>query len=192
MKAVIFDCFGVLLGSAYKTQLAELEATSPEKAEQIRAISHASDRGILSRNEAAQYMADVLGEDMQDVIAEQDHSEVQNYTLLNFIEHEISPKFKTAVLSNISGRDRLAIRFEKGQLDSLFTTVIASGDEGLVKPQPEIYQLVANRLGVPASECIMVDDIQQNCDGATSAGMKAILFTSNKQCIEALRKHLSL
>ena len=41
MKAIIFDCFGVLLGNAYKTHLAEVERVDPEKAKQIRAINHA-------------------------------------------------------------------------------------------------------------------------------------------------------
>lgn len=185
IKAVIFDCFGVLLGNAYKTHLAEVERVDPDRAAQIRAINHASDMGILTREETAEHVSELFGIDVEDFLAEQNQVEIPNAQLLEYIA-TLKPAYKVGLLSNVSSRDRLGIRFEPGQLDALFDTIVASGDEGYVKPQPEIYHIAATRLGVDPSECVMIDDIMEFCDGARAIGMQAIQFTSTGQCIDDL------
>lgn len=182
IKAVIFDCFGVLLGNPYKQRIAALWQTDPAKAEEVRSINHASDLGILSREESAKYMAELLDVDVEELIEEQDNGEVRNEKLLAFIA-TLKPEYKVGLLSNVSGRDRLGIRFETGQLDALFDTIVASGDEGFVKPQPEIYTIAATRLGVDPSECVFIDDILEFCDGAKAVGMQAIQFFTTDQAI---------
>jgi epoxide hydrolase-like predicted phosphatase len=187
IRAIIFDCFGVLLGNAYKVRLAEVEQTDPEKAEEMRSINHASDLGIITRKESARYMADLLGVDAEEIYEEQDKAEVPNTELLSYIS-DLKKHFKIGLLSNISSRERLSIRFTDNQLTTHFDTVVASGDEGYVKPQAEIYELTAARLGVVPSECVMIDDISEFCDGARAVGMQAIQFISTKQCIADLNR----
>lgn len=189
VTTIIFDCFGVLLGNTYKQRLATLEQQDPKKAEELRAINHASDRGILSREESAMYMAELLDVEPEELLAEQDAGEVQNTELLAYIA-TLKGKYKVGLLSNINSRERLGMRFEPGQLDRLFTTVVASGDEGYVKPEPEIYQIAAARLGAEPSECIMIDDIAEFCDGARAVGMQAIQFLNTTQCIADLEEIL--
>jgi putative hydrolase of the HAD superfamily len=123
--------------------------------------------------------------DKEEFLEEQDQVEVPNAKLLDYIA-TLKPRFKIGMLSNISSRDRLSIRFEPGQLDTAFDTIVASGDEGYVKPQPEIYQIVATRLGVAPHECVMIDDIPEFCEGARAVGMQAIQFISTEQCITDL------
>jgi epoxide hydrolase-like predicted phosphatase len=185
IKAIIFDCFGVLLGNAYKTHLMEVEQEDPERANEIRAINHASDVGILSREETADAIAGLFGMEPEEFLEEQNQVEVPNQALLDYIA-TLKPRFKTALLSNINSRERLGIRFEPGVLASHFDTIAASGDEGFVKPQPEIYSIVATRLGVKPSECVMIDDIAEFCQGARNVGMQAIQFQTTQQCITDL------
>ncbi|HWT39670.1 MAG TPA: HAD-IA family hydrolase [Dongiaceae bacterium] len=182
IKAIIFDCFGVLLGNAYKTHLVQVEQTDPEKAKEIRAINHASDMGILTREETADAISGLFGMDAEDFIAEQNQVEVPNTELLDYIV-SLRKDFKTGLLSNISSRDRLSVRFAPGQLDAAFDTIVASGNEGYVKPEPEIYEITATRLGVLPHECLMIDDIAEFCDGARAVGMQAVQYISNQQCI---------
>lgn len=186
IKAIIFDCFGVLLGNAYKTHLMEVEQEDPERAKEIRAINHASDMGILSREESAQYISELFRMDVEDFLHEQDQVEVPNRELLDFIK-ALKTDYKVGLLSNINSRERLSIRFEDGELDAHFDTIVASGDEGYVKPQSEIYEIAATRLGVLPSECVMIDDIIEFCDGARATGMQAIQFKTNQQCINDLQ-----
>ncbi len=186
IKAIIFDCFGVLLGNAYKIHLAEVEQVDPEKAKEIRAINHASDMGILTRQETAEYVSELFGIEVEEFLGEQDKLEVPNRELLDYIA-TLKPHYKIGMLSNISSRDRLNIRFAEGELETTFDTIVASGDEGYVKPQSEIYEIAATRLGVQPNECVMIDDIAEFCEGARATGMQAIQFVSNTQAVTDLQ-----
>lgn len=182
IKAVIFDCFGVLLGSSYKERLAEVDEDDPEKGKEIRALSRAADMGILSSQEATEHMAALFDMDPEELEQEQLDTEVPNEALLNFIE-TLKGNFKIGMLSNISSRERISVRFEHGRLDALFNTIVASGEEGYMKPEPEIYEIIATRLGVKPEECLMIDDIDYFCQAAREVGMQAIQFVSTAQCI---------
>lgn len=182
IKAIIFDCFGVLLGDAHKMHIMQVQATDPKRAMEIRAINHASDMGILTRQESTQAVSDLLGIEPEELLHEQEQVEVPNLELLEFIA-SLKPRFKIGMLSNISSRERVGIRFEPGQLDAHFDTIVASGDVGYVKPQPEIYEIAATRLEVQPSECLFIDDIADFCEAARGVGMHAIQFLNTQQAI---------
>lgn len=57
----------------------------------------------------------------------------------------------------------------------IFDATVISGDVGLHKPQAEIYELGAERIGVEPQACVFVDDLQENVAGAAAVGMAAIL-----------------
>ncbi len=59
--------------------------------------------------------------------------------------------------------------------------MVVSGYEKIVKPSPEIYKLLMSRYQITASECIFIDDIQHNVDGARAVGMQALQFSSCRQ-----------
>jgi epoxide hydrolase-like predicted phosphatase len=63
--------------------------------------------------------------------------------------------------------------YERAPLE-LFDATVISGDVGLHKPQPEIYRLGAERLGVPVGRCAFVDDLQENVAGAEAVGMNGV------------------
>ncbi|NIH77861.1 HAD family hydrolase [Amycolatopsis viridis] len=54
-----------------------------------------------------------------------------------------------------------------------FRVRVFSGDVGVAKPDPEIFELLVARLGVPAGDCVFFDDRQSNVDGARAAGLRA-------------------
>ncbi len=188
IKAVIFDCFSVLIGDASKAAAKELWQADPDKGEQFRAITHAADKGIIPEDEALELHAALLGMTVDALKDLRNKGEVRNVELLNFIETELKGKYKLALLSNISSRGRLDLRFLPGELDRLFDVVIASGEVGYIKPQEQIFQLVAHKLGVLPEECVMLDDIEDFCEGARAAGMHAIQFITNQQAITDLNK----
>lgn len=63
----------------------------------------------------------------------------------------------------------------------LFEFVVVSGVERLAKPDPRIFELVAERAGRPTSELFFVDDSERNVEGAREAGLTAVAFTSPEQ-----------
>jgi putative hydrolase of the HAD superfamily len=66
-------------------------------------------------------------------------------------------------------------------IDDIFELVIDSAQVGMRKPDPEIYELTVRRLGVPASACLFVDDLERNCAAAREAGMQAIVYRDPEQ-----------
>ena len=60
---------------------------------------------------------------------------------------------------------------------SLFDDVVVSGTEGVAKPDARVFEIVAERSGLPLDRLAFVDDRQTNVDGAAALGMDAIRFT---------------
>jgi epoxide hydrolase-like predicted phosphatase len=76
-------------------------------------------------------------------------------------------------------------------IDELFEVVVDSAFVGMRKPDPRIYELTLERLGLPASACVFVDDLEHNCEAATALGMRAVRFESTEQAIAELDGQLS-
>jgi putative hydrolase of the HAD superfamily len=75
-------------------------------------------------------------------------------------------------------------------VDELFEVVVDSAFVGMRKPDPAIYRLTCERLGVEADRCLFVDDVAVNCEAATALGMTAVLFRSSEQAIAEMREAL--
>lgn len=68
-------------------------------------------------------------------------------------------------------------------VDELFDVVVDSAFVGTRKPEPQIYQLTLERLGVAAGAAVLIDDIELNCTAARELGMPAVWFQSSEQAI---------
>jgi putative hydrolase of the HAD superfamily len=90
---------------------------------------------------------------------------------------------KTGLISNSWG---LGI-YERAPVD-MFDAAIISGDVGLHKPQPDIYLLACERLGVEPADAVFVDDLRENCAGAEAVGMRAILHRSTPDTVAELEE----
>jgi len=77
---------------------------------------------------------------------------------------------KTALVSNTWSLEASP----SASLD-IFDVRVLSGQEGVRKPQPEIYLRAAARLGVEPNGCVFVDDLPSNVEGARAAGMTGVL-----------------
>ncbi|TDO47676.1 putative hydrolase of the HAD superfamily/hydrolase [Kribbella sp. VKM Ac-2571] len=88
---------------------------------------------------------------------------------------------RTALLSNSWGNT-----YPRDTWDGMFDDIVISGEVGLRKPEPEIFELAARRLGLEPAECVFVDDMQLNVDGARAVGMTAILHTEYDETRRAL------
>ena len=69
----------------------------------------------------------------------------------------------------------------------LFDDVVVSGTEGVAKPDPEVFEILAERSGIALDRLVFVDDKQDNVDAAAALGMDAILFTDAAALRAALR-----
>jgi epoxide hydrolase-like predicted phosphatase len=94
----------------------------------------------------------------------------------------------TGLISNSWGRTT----YDQELIDELFDAAVISGDVGLHKPEPEIYRLGAEKIGVPAEECVFVDDLRENCEGAEAVGMTAILHRGADSTLPELERLLGV
>jgi putative hydrolase of the HAD superfamily len=75
--------------------------------------------------------------------------------------------------------------YERAPMD-LFDATVISGDVGLHKPQPEIYRLACERLGVEPADAVFVDDLRENVTGAEAVGMAGVLHRDSAATIAEL------
>jgi putative hydrolase of the HAD superfamily len=78
------------------------------------------------------------------------------------------------------------------EIRELFDVVVISAEVGLHKPQPEIYLLAAERLGVDPKDCVFVDDLRENCTGAEAVGMTAVLHRNVEDTLTRLEELLGV
>ncbi len=105
-----------------------------------------------------------------------------NQPVADFIQ-SLRPRFQTAILSNAGDQDRQIFN-EAYCIEDLVDTVIISAEVGLAKPDPRIYLLALDRLGLQPEETIFVDDLQVNVEAARQLGIRAIQFLNNAQILK--------
>jgi putative hydrolase of the HAD superfamily len=76
-------------------------------------------------------------------------------------------------------------------VDEIFDVVVDSGFVGHRKPEPQIYEITLDRLGVPAPAALLVDDIEPNCTAARELGLSAVWFRSTERAIAEIETALT-
>ena len=90
------------------------------------------------------------------------------------LARRLRPAYRTAILSNADSSLRGRLR-ELG-IHDLVDTVISSAEEGVAKPDAEIYRRAAERIGLAPEGCVFVDDADANVRAAETLGMRGILY----------------
>lgn len=178
IKALIFDCFGVLITDALSAMVGDLKTSDPETAQEIIALTVAANKGIVDPEVSRPAIAKLLGLTYEEYWQKLRTEEVKNTELLSYIK-ELRQHYKIGLLSNVS-RGGLTARLTPEEL-AIFDALVPSGDIGFAKPSPEAYEIAADRLGMRYQECLMIDDRQDYCDGAVAVGMQAIHYISLEQ-----------
>ncbi len=68
-------------------------------------------------------------------------------------------------------------------VQEIFDVVVDSAFVGARKPEPLIYELTLERLGVSAGAALLIDDIEINCEAARGLGMGAVWFRDTEQAM---------
>lgn len=94
----------------------------------------------------------------------------------------------TALLSNSWGVEY----YPHDLLAELFDQVVISGEVGLRKPDPPIFEMAAERLGLPPRECVFIDDLPGNIQAAEAVGMRGVLHEEASRTIPELESLLGV
>ena len=91
---------------------------------------------------------------------------------------------RTGLLSNSWGND-----YDRSEWHEMFDAVVISGEVGMRKPEREIFEFALDRIGLPAGECVFIDDVAHNIAAAAQAGLVGIVhrtFDETASELEAL------
>ena len=95
---------------------------------------------------------------------------------------------RTALLSNSWGVEY----YPHDLLAELFEQIVISGQVGLRKPDPAIFEMAVERIGLRPEECLFVDDLRHNIEAAEKAGMRGVLHTEAGKTIRQLEELLGI
>ena len=96
--------------------------------------------------------------------------------------------FKTGLLSNSWG----VSTYPRERLEEVMDVIVISGEVAMRKPDPEIFELTASKLGVAPEACVFVDDHPGHLTAAAELGMTTVLHQTPSQTISELEALLGL
>jgi len=188
IRAVIFDCFGVLAGGDWKDFWTTLP--NPELRSGARELRKAYDIGKLSQAEFNQKLSELTDIPFQEIRSIFNSDKLaKNKQLIDYIR-TLKSNYKIGLLSNV-GSSWIEDKLLSSEEQSLFDTMVFSYRVSMAKPNPQIYLLVASNLNVEPSECVFIDDIESYCDVAEKLGMKVIVYDSFTNLKDKLSKILA-
>ena len=193
IRAVIFDFGSVLVlmqDEKPRQLLADRLGVPLEELNRLVFESESAARAMLGELTIDQHWQavgaalGVLPEDLPAVRAQFWSADVVNQELVALI-HKLRPRYKIGLLSNAWNdlRQVLATRLPIGHL---FDDLLISAEVGLGKPDPRIYHLAVERLGVQPQEAIFIDDVLVNVAAARSVGLQAVHYRNNPQLFAVL------
>lgn len=180
IKAIIFDCFGVLVASAETS----LYNAFPEYSAKLLELDNQANIGKYTKNQFLQKVSEITGVSINQLMSNNYcnvNDRDRNESAINFARQIKSEgKYKLGMLSNV-GSGWLDKFLTENKIKGLFDTTILSCDVKIMKPDPRIFQLIADKMGFKPDECVMIDDRAENIEGAKSIGMRGIVFKTTAQ-----------
>ncbi len=98
--------------------------------------------------------------------------------------------YKMAICTN-NVREWERLWRAKLPVDEIFEVVVDSAFVGFRKPEPQIFQITLERLGVEAGQALLIDDLELNCDAAGELGIKTVWFRETDRAIEEIETALA-
>ncbi len=193
LRAIFFDVGGVLLRTEYQApreHLAERLNTTYEDLVRIVFESETSVRASLGEItteahwEAVTQRLRLPSSETKGLREEFFAGDVLDRELLQFIR-SLRPRYKTGVISNAWPDARQYLTTQK--IDDAFDALVISAEVGVMKPDPKIYQIALDRVGVTAGEAVFIDDTAPNVEAARAHGMRGIIFRDPARALSELK-----
>ena len=188
IRAVIWDLGGVLVrteDNRSRDRLAERYGMNRSQVEELvygHEAGKRAQRGEVSYEDHWEYLRQQLS------LAPEKLGEFQqafwggdrmDRGLIDYIRSQHG-RYKTALLSNAFTDLRRMIT-DEWKIGDAFDELVISAEIGVMKPDPQIYQIALERLGVAAPEAVFIDDFERNVVAAKALNMHAIRFKNAVQ-----------
>lgn len=182
MRAVVFDCDGVLVDSEPLSERAWEVVMKPHGYVPTQGDYDAT-RGTTTPDTAA-YFATAAGvASSVDLVAEVDQirddlfaAELEAFPDAVATVRALAAEGVPLAVASSSQRHSLDFKLAKFDLGRYFDVVLSGDDVDRGKPAPDLFLAAAAGLGVDPADCIGIDDTEIGADAATAAGMRTVLL----------------
>ena len=178
VSAVVFDMDGVIVDSVWiNTKAAEMTFS------EVGITLTKEDREIVAGRHPADFLPILQERYPLDPENMMEREEVHYFSLFEKIEafprtlqllRELQERNIPLALSTSSSRRSVDIVLKKFGLEDVFRAVVTFEDCENRKPAPDSYVLAAQRLGIPAKDCLVIEDTRVGVQAAKAAGMKCV------------------
>jgi putative hydrolase of the HAD superfamily len=198
VKGLVLDYGGVLTTNVFDSfrDFCVSEGLEPDAVKGLfradpnaRRLVRAVETGDIAESEFSERFGALLGvADTERLIDRLFGGMGPDEAMLDAVRNARAQGVRTGLISNSMGEGR----YDRAAFPELFDGVVISGEVGLHKPQPEIFELGCERIGLPPAECVFVDDLRENCEGAEAVGMTAILHRGAEGTVPELERLLDV
>ena len=192
------DFGGVLTSNVFDSfrAFSEAEGIDPQSVKSLfrdnpeaLALVRSLEVGEISEEDFSRDFGELLGiDDREDLVNRMFGGIRPDEAMVAAVKRARAAGVRTVLVSNSMG----AGRYDRAAFPELFDGVVISGEVGLHKPQPEIFELACERVGLRPSDCVFVDDLRENCDGAEAVGMTAVLHRGAETTLPELERLLGI
>ena len=198
MKGLLLDWGGVLTTNVFDSfrDFCVAEGLAPDAVKRLfreepraRELVRGLETDAVSEDEFGERFGELLElEDRSGLIGRMFGGVRADERMLAAVRAVRAAGFRTGLISNSMG----GASYDRALFPELFDGVVISGEVGLHKPQPEIFLMGAERTGVAPEQCVFVDDLRENCDGADAVGMTAVLHRGADTTLPELERLLGV
>jgi len=206
IEAVISDFGGVLTSPLIESYAAVQESSGVPLEALGKAMAAIMDRdgshplfeletGRLSETQFLDGLSDELTEELGRPVSLHDFGDRffenlhPNERMLEFMRGLRDQGYKLGICTN-NVREWEPLWRAKLPVDEIFSVVVDSAFVGSRKPEPRIYEITLESLGVTAQAALLIDDIEVNCSAARDLGMRAVWFRDTDQAIAEIEEQL--
>jgi putative hydrolase of the HAD superfamily len=198
MKGLLVDFGGVLTTNVFDSfrQFCEAEGIDPNRVKTLfrenpeaLGLVRSLEVGDIDEDDFSREFGALLEIDDRDDLVNRMFGYIEpDEAMVEAVKRARGAGVRTGLLSNSMG----AGRYDRSAFPELFDGVVISGEVGLHKPQPEIFELACERVGLAPADCVFVDDLRENCEGAEAIGMTAVLHRGADSTLPELEKLLGV
>jgi putative hydrolase of the HAD superfamily len=196
-RGLLVDYGGVLTTNLFDSfrSFCELEGLAPEEIgrrfredRECRELLIGLETGTLAEDQFEPQFASRLGVNGTDLIDRLFAGSAPDESMVAAVRRARETGVRTGLVSNSWGTRR----YDRAQLAELFDGVVLSGEVGIRKPAPEIYELAARRIRVEPEACVFVDDLPFNLTPAADLGMATVHHLKAEETIPQLERLLGV
>jgi len=155
---------------------------------QARELLGALETGALTEAEFEARFAEVLGVPHEGLIDRLFAGMEPDAAMIAAVRAARRAGVRTGLLSNSWGAER----YDRERLTELFDATVISGEVGVRKPDPAIYELATEAMALPAAEIVFVDDLPGNLKPARALGMATVHHTEAGETVAELEALLGV